>query len=215
MELSQGLNEYILQHNEPEDKILEELRRQTHLHVLNPNMLSGPLQGKILEMFVTLAQPRAILEIGTYTGYSAICMARALPEGGQLHTVELDDELSDFANKYFQKAGLSEKIIQHLGDALDIKEKLPDQLDFIFIDGDKREYTAYYKTYLPKLKPGGLLIADNVLWGGKVADKNQNDDFSLGIKKFNQTVKDDPLVKQVILPVRDGLLLAVKNMAMQ
>lgn len=205
------LNKYILDHIDDEDILLQELERETFLHVLHPRMLSGRLQGKMLEMFSHMIQPKRILEIGTFTGYSAICMAKGLQKDGKLHTIEINDELESMAQKYFEKAGLKNKITQHIGDAKTIIPSLNEQFDLVFIDGDKRDYSAYFDLVIDKVRAGGILIADNILWSGKVVEKvTPTDGQTIGILKFNKKIKDDPRVSQSIIPLRDGLMLIRK-----
>ena len=212
MENKPELEKYILSHIDEEDAVLQALTRETYLQVLRPRMLSGRLQGKMLEMFSRMVQPKRILEIGTFTGYSAICLAKGLPEGGKLHTIEINDELENMAQKYFIKAGLGNKIIQHIGDAKIIIPSLKETFDLVFIDGNKRDYSTYFDLVIEKVNSGGMMIADNILWSGKVAEAIEpSDEQTLGILNFNKKIKDDPRVSQVILPVRDGLMLIRKT----
>ncbi|MEA1885734.1 MAG: O-methyltransferase [Bacteroidota bacterium] len=204
------IEKYILEISSPEDDILNELYRRTHTSVLNPNMISGHIQGKLLEMIVRMVRPSLVLEIGTYTGYSAISMARGLPNGAVLHTIEINDELEDICRKYIRKAGLEEKIVLHTGDALDIMKDLNLSFDLIFIDGDKRQYPQYYKLAVEMLPKGGYILADNVLWDGKVVDPSDNDPMTKGIRKFNRLVKEDQRVEKIIIPARDGLMIIRK-----
>ena len=201
---------YILDISSPEDEVLNELYRKTHTSVINPNMISGHLQGKLLEMLVRMVKPSLVLEIGTYTGYSAISMARALPPGALLHTIEINDELVDMCREYVKKAGLEEKIIIHTGDALEIMKKMDLSFDVIFIDGDKRQYTDYYRLAINILNKNGYILADNVLWDGKVADPARNDLMTQGIRRFNQVVKEDQGTEKIIIPARDGLMIIRK-----
>ncbi|MBN1949868.1 MAG: class I SAM-dependent methyltransferase [Bacteroidales bacterium] len=206
------LQHYIETHSSEEDELLYQLNRETHLKVVNPRMLSGRVQGKFLEFISRMVQPSFILEIGTFTGYSAICLARGLRPGGKMITIEVNDELSDYALRYFQKAGLEEQIELITGDALEIIPKLDRQFDLVFIDGDKKEYPAYYELIIDKLNPGGCLLADNVLWGGKVVeDASYNDPETAAIKKFNKLIKEDKRVENVIISIRDGISLIRKN----
>ncbi|MFO8000059.1 MAG: O-methyltransferase [Marinilabilia sp.] len=205
---SDRLNEYIEAHAMPEDDLLYDLRRQTNLKMLRPRMISGPVQGQLLTMLCRMIKPLSVLEIGTFTGYSAICMARGMAPGAKLHTIERDDELKPFIRHYLDKADPEKKIVLHIGDALQIIDRLGTTFDLVFIDGDKREYPAYYKAVLPKMNPGATIIADNILWNGKVVEPLQpGDDYTEGILKFNEMVKDDPRTEQVILPLRDGLMM--------
>lgn len=204
------IEKYILEISTPEDEILNELYRKTHTSVINPNMISGHLQGKLLEMLVRMIKPSLVLEIGTYTGYSAISMARALPEGSVLHTIEINDELEDICREYFNKAGLADKIVLHIGDALDIMNRLDLSFDMIFIDGDKRQYPEYYKHAMLKLNKDGYILADNVLWDGKVCDPSQKDPMTEGIRRFNLLVKGDRDIEKLIIQARDGLMIIRK-----
>lgn len=209
------LDQYILDHSTAIDPLLESLDRETNLRVVQPRMISGPLQGKLLEMLVRMIRPKRILEIGTFTGYSAICMAQGLEEGGEIHTIEVDDELAGISSKYFDLYAQNAKaqIISHIGSALDVAPELGLTFDLIFIDGDKREYPAYYDMAMNSLaQSGSYLLADNILWYGKVVEQTPaNDLFTLGIKQFNDMVSRDPRVENVILPIRDGLnLIRVK-----
>lgn len=202
------IERYILNHTTPEDPILTELNRQTHLQVLQPRMVSGHLQGKILEMISLMLKPEAILEIGTFTGYSAICLAKGLTPNGTLHTFEINDELEEIAAEYISKSSLTDKIHQHIGSALELAPALNLKFDLIFIDGDKREYPQYYIMAKKLLKPKGFILADNVLWDGKVVEEpTPTDDYTRGIMEFNQMVQDDIQVQNVILPFRDGMTL--------
>lgn len=208
--MDRDLEKYINDYISPQGELLEELFRKTHTSVINPNMVSGHLQGKVLEMIVSMISPQLVLEIGTYTGYSAISMAGAMAEGSELHTIEVNDELYDLSSTFIKKAGLDHKIVMHTGDAKTIIPELDMLFDLVFIDGDKREYTQYYNTVFPVLKTGGYIIADNVLWDGKVVNSKDNDPMTTGIRSFNILVKNDPRVEQVILPLRDGLMLIRK-----
>ena len=207
------IERYIECHIAEEDPVLQALDRETHLRVVQPRMISGHLQGRLLEMLVRMIRPKRILEIGTFTGYSAISMARGLEKDGVLHTIEIDDELEPISSKYFTLSGLSDKIIAHTGPALEIAPQLGLRFDLIFIDADKREYPAYYRMAMDSLvESGSYLLADNILWYGKVAEETPpNDRQSLGIKTFNDMVMQDDRVENVILPIRDGLnLIRVK-----
>jgi caffeoyl-CoA O-methyltransferase len=209
--MNKKIEQYIEQHSSPEDPILENLFRETHIRFINPNMISGHLQGKFLEMLSSMIRPDNILEIGTFTGYSAICLSRGLKPGGKLITIELNDELADFAQSYFIRAGVEKKIIQMTGMAHDIIPRLDQMFDLVFIDGDKREYVEYYKLIIDKVKPGGFIIADNVLWGEKVLDIETTDPQTRGIINFNEMVRKETAIEEVILPIRDGLMLIRKT----
>lgn len=205
------LEHYILKHISSEEPYLQELDRETHLKVLRSRMLSGHLQGTILTMISRMIRPQRVLEIGTFTGYSAICLAQGLAKGGQLHTIEIDDELESIAKKYFQKSGMAEQIFQHIGDARTIIPSLNQQFDLVFIDADKREYCDYYSQVFEYLPIGGFLLADNILWNGKVVDADAaSDEQTKGILEFNDLVQNDPRVRNVILPVRDGIMMVEK-----
>lgn len=207
LNLSNDMEEYILQHTSPEDSVLYELNRHTHLSNLQARMLSGPIQGKFLEMISRMVRPARILEIGTYTGYSAICLARGLAPGGHLHTIEINDETCDTAQDFFQKSGLENQITLHIGSALDIIPKLDFEFDLVLIDGDKRQYPEYLNLVLPKVNSGGYILADNVLWGGKVLLPEPDDSYTKGVVDFNSMVAQNSLLEQVLLPLRDGLML--------
>ena len=175
-------------------------------------MASGHLQGKFLELISIMIKPENILEIGTFTGYSAICLSKGLKPGGKLITIEINDEMTDFAHSYFSKAGVESKIIQLTGNALDIIPGLDQMFDLVFIDGDKREYSEYYNLIIEKVKPGGFIIADNVLWGGKVLEPGITDPQTRGIIEFNELIKNDTTVEKYILPLRDGLMIIRKQL---
>lgn len=205
------LDQYILNHISPEDDYLLELDRETHQKVLHARMLSGHLQGQILSMISCMIKPECILEIGTFTGYSALCLAKGLVEGGQLHTIEIDDELESVSQKYFLKSGMSDQIVQHIGDARQIIPSLDYLFDLVFIDADKRDYCDYYQLIFSKIPVSGYIVADNVLWDGKVVDpESADEEQTRGILEFNELVQNDPRVKNVILPVRDGIMLIQK-----
>jgi len=199
---------YIREHSTPEDEVLAELFRQTHLYVVNPNMASGHLQGKLLEMISHMIQPSYALEIGTYTGYSAICLARGLKPGGELHTIESNDELNEMSSRYITLAGVTDRVIQHTGRAQDIIPTLDCTFDLVFIDGDKREYSEYYDLVFDRVRKGGFIIADNVLWGGKIdTEEAMKDPQGNGIVMFNEKIRNDDRVEKLILPLRDGLMI--------
>lgn len=205
------LDQYILQHISPEEDFLFELDRETNLKMIRSRMLSGHLQGQILSMISSMIKPHCILEIGTFTGYSAICLAKGLAAGGQLHTIELEDELETIAQKYFLKSGMADRIVSHFGDARQIIPILNQSFDLVFIDADKREYCEYYQLVFEHIPVGGFILADNVLWDGKVVDPNAaNEKQTIGILAFNDLVQNDSRVKNVILPVRDGIMLIQK-----
>ncbi len=205
------LDQYILDHTSPEDDFLNELDRETHQKVLHSRMLSGHLQGQILSMISCMIRPKNILEIGTFTGYSALCLEKGLAEGGQLHTIEIDDELETLAQKYFLKSGMGDRIVLHIGDARQILPTINRSFDLVFIDADKREYCDYYHLVFNHIPVGGFLLADNVLWDGKVVDPEAVvEEQTRGILEFNDLVQNDPRVRNVILPVRDGIMVVQK-----
>jgi len=211
MKLNKQIEEYILQNLGEESKLLKEIYRETYAKVLIPRMLSGHLQGRVLSMISKLIKPKLILEIGTYTGYSALCLVEGLSTDGELHTIELNDELESFILKYFHQSEYKSRLHLHIGDALNIIPKLPDNIDLVFIDADKRAYLDYYHLVIEKLKPGGLILADNALWDGKVVQPTEdNDEYTKGILTFNDYVKKDKRVENLILPVRDGIMMLRK-----
>jgi caffeoyl-CoA O-methyltransferase len=203
-----ALERYILENSSPEDELLRELDRQTHLRVLNPRMISGHIQGKLLEMIVKMFRPQHILEIGTFTGYSALCMAAGLEESATIDTCEVDDELEPLAQSFFDRSEHGEKIHLHIGSALEIAPQLGKQFDLVFIDGDKREYPAYYNMLMDKglVHSGSILLADNILWYGKVTQQvHHNDHHTQALIEFNRMVVQDDRVESFILPLRDGI----------
>lgn len=210
--MEKELDKYIREHSTPEDKVLEELYRQTHLYVVNPNMASGHIQGKFLEMLAHMIHPSSVLEIGTYTGYSAICLARGLKSGGQVHTIEVNDELNEMSTHYFALAGVADRVTLHTGRAQDVIPSLKNTFDLVFIDGDKREYTEYYNLVFEKVRKGGFIIADNVLWGGKIEEEEAlRDSQTRGVVMFNEMVRKDHRVEKIVLPLRDGLMIIRKK----
>lgn len=205
------LEQYILHHISPEEDYLRELDRETNIKVLRARMLSGHLQGQLLQMISCMIRPGCILEIGTFTGYSALCLAKGLTAGGKLHTIEIDDELESIAQKYFKQSGMADCIIQHIGDAQQIIPTLKGTFDLVFIDADKREYCNYYHLVFDKVRVGGFVLADNILWNGKVVDAEAaEEEQTQGILQFNDLVQNDTRVRNVILPVRDGIMLVQK-----
>lgn len=204
------LEKYILDHSVPEDPVLEDLYRQTHLRFVNPNMACGHIQGKFLEMISRMINPSYILEIGTFTGYSAICLAKGLKSDGILITVEPNDELSGFNRSYFTKAGVDSKIKSITDRLQDVATTIKEEFDLVYIDGDKREYIEYYNMIIDKVRPGGFIIADNVLWGGKVFGKDTKDQQTKGIIEFNGMISKQKNIENIILPLRDGIMLIRK-----
>ncbi len=212
MEFTHELEQYINGHILPEENFLNELERETNLTCVHPRMLSGHIQGKILYMLCKMIRPKRVLELGTYTGYSAISMAMALDRDATLHTIEIFDELDGIIHKYIGKAGLQDKIHCYFGDAMELVPGIDGQFDLVFIDADKRKYPDYYELVFDKVNPGGYIIADNILWDGKVADENEkNDPQTNGIITFNQMVQVDPRVENVIFPFRDGMMIVRKK----
>ena len=208
--MNRKLDQYIKEHSSGEDPVLEDLYRQTYIRFVNPNMTTGHLQGKFLELISKMINPEHILEIGTFTGYSAICLARGLKPGGTLITIELNDELKEFSHSYFTRAGLDQLIVQKTGNAIEIIPSFNMLFDLIYIDGDKREYCDYYKLVKDKVKPGGYILADNVLWGEKVLDTFTTDKQSKGIIDFNNMIMKEAGIEHVIIPLRDGITLIRK-----
>lgn len=212
MNRRKDIDHYILNHIDAEDAVLTELDRETNLKVLGARMISGHLQGQVLSMLSKMIRPKHILEVGTFTGYSAICLAKGLQDNGKLITLEVNDELETLAQKYFAKAGLQNKIEQRIGSALDIIPNLHHSFDLVFLDADKREYIKYYQLLIDKMQSGSYLIADNTLWSGKVLDTPKSDDYQTkGIVAFNTYLKNDSRVEKVILPLRDGMTIIRKK----
>ena len=209
--MNRKLEQYILEHTTPEDPVLEDLYRQTHIRFVNPNMTTGHLQGKFLELISLMIRPDNILEIGTFTGYSAICLSKGLKPGGKLITIELNDELTTFSHSCFCRAGVDSKIIRMTGRAQDIIPGLDLMFDLVYIDGDKREYVEYYQLIIDKVRPGGFILADNVLWGRKVLETETTDPQARGIICFNEMIMKENVIEKVIIPLRDGLMLMRKN----
>ncbi len=201
---------YCQAHTSPVPAVLTELERASHLHTLHPQMLAGAYQGTLLRLISQMIRPRRILEVGTYTGYSTICLAAGLPADGLLHTIEANDELGALIRRYLLKANLAEKVQLHLGNAADIISTLPDPFDLVFLDAGKLDYARHYELALPKTRPGGFLLADNVLWDGKVADGATRNGTAQALRAFNDMVHRDARVENILLPLRDGLLLIRK-----
>lgn len=206
------LEQYILDHIDNEGQLLSQLNRDTHVNLLRPRMLSGHLQGRILKMICRMIAPVRILELGTFTGYSALCMAEALPDNGELHTIEIDDELETFIRKYFDRSPYRDRIHLHIGDAREVVPRLDGTFDMVFIDANKRFYCDYYDLVFDKVRPGGFILADNTLWDGKILQPPlPSDAQTIGIMRFNEKVAADTRVEKVILPLRDGLTLIYKK----
>ena len=214
MSLTTPLDQYIADHSSPEGDYLYRLFRATHVEILAPQMASGHIQGRLLKFLVKMIRPRRILEIGTFTGYSGLCMAEGLDEGGKLYTFEVEDELEDFTRRWIDGSPYADKIEFIIGNALEIVPTLGEKFDLVFMDGNKREYIKYYELAMEYLSDGGWILADNTLWDGKVLIENpaHNDHQTIAIKAFNDFIATDSRVEKVILPLRDGLtLIRVKN----
>lgn len=211
--LDSALSHYIESHTSPEPPLLQALNRDTHAHVLKPRMLSGHVQGRLLSFFSHMIRPQYILEIGTYTGYSAICLAEGLQEGGKLYTIDINEELEAMVRSYFEKAGVTPKIEYLIGNALHIIPSLHQTFDLVFIDADKVNYHHYYDLVIDKVRPGGFIVADNVLWSGKVVAETikKGDAETKAILDFNNKIQQDSRVENILLPVRDGLMITRKK----
>ena len=209
--VSADIERYAEMHSSPEPELLSKLNRETHLRTHMPQMLSGTAQGTFLRMISRMLKPERILEIGTFTGYSALCLAEGLPESGMLHTIELNPEMQDFAGRYFAEAGLGHKITIHIGHAAEVIPCLPGSFDLVFIDADKENYILYFELCMKKLNPGGFILADNTLWYGKVLDTHSADKETMAIQAFNDFVMRFPGVENLMLPFRDGLTLIRKR----
>ena len=210
--IPEDLDDYVVSHSEDEPKLLKQLNRETYQKILQPRMLSGHYQGRVLSMISKLVNPKNILEIGTYTGYSTLCLAEGMQRNGALHTIDINEELIDFQRKYFDKSGYGNQIHQHLGDALEIIPKLDTTFDLVFIDADKENYSNYFNLIIDELNTGGIIISDNVLWSGKVLETSfKKDDTSTpALIEYNSLLKEDNRVETVVLPIRDGLTISRK-----
>ena len=211
LELTPDLERYIEKHSQAEPPLLADLSKATHLRVLRPRMLSGNLQGWLLRMLCEMLHARRVLEIGTYTGYASIAMAMGMAEDGVLHTIDVNDELEDFALDYVRRAGLEKRVVLHVGDALEIIPRLDETFDLVFIDADKREYSDYYRLVFDKVRVGGVIVADDVLWDGKVVGLDGKVAAQTrGILDFNDLVQADERVENLLLPIRHGLMMMRK-----
>ena len=207
--ISQELEDYIEQHSQDEPALLAALNKETYQKILLPRMLSGHFQGRVLSMLSKLIRPKNILEIGTYTGYSALCLCEGMQENGILHTIDIKEELVDFQRKYFDKSPWGNQIVQHLGEAVTIIPNLDIQFDLVFIDADKENYLNYFEMIIPKMNKGGIILSDNVLWSGKVVEPLQPNDISTKILlEYNELLKNDSRIETVLLPIRDGLTVS-------
>ena len=209
--ISQELDQYCCSHTAEENELLKRINRETHLEVLQPRMLSGHFQGRVLSMLSKMMQPKRILEIGTYTGYSALCLAEGLASDGKLVTIDVNEELANRVQAYFDASEYSAQIQYLLSPALDVIPTLNETWDLVFIDADKQNYIEYYELILPLMRPGGFVILDNVLWSGKVVDQDKNDKDTVLLRKLNALIHDDLRVEEVLLPIRDGLMIARKK----
>ncbi len=212
LDKDQAIEDYILSHIDEEGELLRQLNRDAHVNLLKPRMLSGHLQGRMLRMFCRMMQPKYILEIGTYTAYATLCLAEGAADNAEIHTVEVNDELEDFIMKYLHRTKLKDKILLHIGDAMEIIPTIDRTFDLVFIDANKRHYIEYYNLIFDKVRSGGLIIADNTLWDGHVLETPKpSDKQTIGIQQFNDMIAGDDRMEKVILPVRDGLTLIWKK----
>jgi len=209
--MNRQVEEYIFDHLGLESSVLNELYRYTHLNVLYPGMISGHEQGRLLSMLSHMVNPQQILEIGTFTGYSAICLAEGMKPDGRLHTIERDDEIAGIAAIFFEKAGIADRVVLHIGDALEIIPNLDIVFDLVFIDAAKKQYLDYYLAVFDKVKPGGYILVDNILWYGKVADPKEQDETTKELRRFNDFIRDDVRIEKSIIQNRDGLFIIQKG----
>jgi len=209
--LPEELDNYVVSHSEEEPLLLQRLTRETYQKILQPIMLSGPYQGRVLSMISKLKNPKNILELGTFTGYASLCLAEGLQKDGELHTIDVNEELFDFQRKYFDKSEYGHQIFQHLGNAVEVIPTLDKTFDLIFIDADKPNYVNYFHLIIEKLNPGGIIISDNVLWHGKVVEPlDPKDKSTKAVLDYNTLLKEDPRIETVVLPIRDGLTVSRK-----
>ena len=209
--LPKKIDDYIVNHSQDEPELLKQLTKETYQKVLQPIMLSGPYQGRVLSMLSKLVQPKSVLEIGTFTGYATLCLAEGLLKDGVIHTIDINEELVDMQRRYFEQSGYGDQIIQHTGPANKIIPKLETQFDLVFIDADKPNYVSYFNLIIDKLKQGGILLSDNVLWHGKVVNVVDDKDISTqSIINYNKVLSKDDRIETVILPIRDGLTISRK-----
>ena len=210
--ISEKLDDYVVKHSEDEPALLKALTRETYQKILQPRMLSGHYQGRVLSILSKLIRPKAILEIGTFTGYSALCLAEGLRQDGVLHTIDINEELVDFQRRYFNKSDYGSQIFQHLGPAVDIIPTLDTHFDLVFMDADKPNYINYFHQIIDKLNPGGVILSDNVLWSGKVIETLDSNDTSTRIVlDYNKLLKEDQRLETVLLPIRDGLTVSIRK----
>lgn len=207
--LPEELDAYVVSHSQSEPQVLQDLSKETWQKVLNPRMLSGAFQGRVLSMISKIVRPKKVLEIGTYTGYSAICIAEGLPSDGMIYTIDKNEELEDLQNKYFEKSGFRNQIQQFMGNALEIIPSLNLTFDLVFIDADKSNYPNYFELVIDKVNPGGIILSDNVLWSGKVLEKlDPKDEDTRALLEYNKLLNEDPRIETVLLPIRDGLTVS-------
>ncbi|MCA0133030.1 O-methyltransferase [Winogradskyella alexanderae] len=210
--LPNAIDKYVVEHSDDEPELLQELTRETYQKVLQPIMLSGPYQGRVLSILSKLIRPKKVLELGTFTGYSTLCLAEGLETDGVIHTIDINEELEDLQRKYFDKSGYGHQIIQHIGNALEIIPKINDTFDLVFIDADKPNYSNYFQLVIGKLTKGGIILSDNVLWHGKVVEPlNSKDHSTKAVLDYNNLLKNDPRIETVLLPIRDGLTISRKK----
>ena len=207
--ISEALDDYVVAHSEKEPKLLQQLTRETYQKVLQPRMLSGHFQGRVLSMLSKIIYPKNILEVGTYTGYSALCLCEGIQKDGILHTIDINEELESIQKKFFEASEYSNIIKQHIGNALEIIPELNEKFDLVFIDADKPNYSAYFDNIIEKMNPGGIILSDNVLWSGKVIEElNPKDKSTKALLEYNKKIVEDPRVETVLLPIRDGLTVS-------
>ena len=209
--LSEELTNYLDQHCDPEDELLKNINRETHLKVLMPRMLSGHFQGRLLSMLSKMIRPERILEIGTYTGYATLCLAEGLTDTGRIHTIDINSELEEMVRANFHRSAFAARIDYHIGNALEVIPQINETLDLVFIDADKKNNENYYNLVIDKVRPGGLILIDNVLWSGKVLETDVQDKDTRTINQFNFMISSDPRVEKLILPVRDGVFMVLKK----
>ena len=203
--LDEKLEEYVIEHTSKEDELLYKLHRETYLKVLQPRMLSGHFQGRVLSMISKMIRPSRILELGTYTGYSSLCLAEGLTKNGHLHTIDKNEERQDFVQSFIDRSNFAQQITQHIGNAMEVIPQLNESWDLVFIDADKENYLNYYNLVLPTLKSGSYILADNILWSGKVVDKSALDKDTNLLREFNKQITQDPRIENILLPIRDGI----------
>jgi caffeoyl-CoA O-methyltransferase len=209
--ISPELEQYAGIHTSPESELLARINRETHLEVLQPRMLSGHLQGRLLSLLSSLLKPKRILEIGTYTGYSALCLAEGLPNDGKLITIDVNEELQTRVQGYFNDSSYKGQIEYRIGDAMELIPTLPEMWDLVFIDADKKNYLNYYDLVIERMNPGGIILADNILWSGKVIDEAAQDRETVLLRQYNERIQSDERVENILLPIRDGIMVARKK----